>query len=92
MDDAAKLAHDLTKDEGAKRENFKDIRSHLMQDLSQKQIFKGAMGILIALGFLFFCTLCAYTVHPKDGAELIDVCKTVFPPIVMLILVFYFGK
>jgi hypothetical protein len=80
-------------DQAAIHENLKYFNSHeFSNDLTPKQIFKGAKQILFGLAVLYLLSLIDFAWHPLNGNELLDICKTTFPTIITLILAFYFGK
>lgn len=51
---------------------------------------KFAREILFALGFLFLAGMTAKVFY--EDTEVFDACKTVLPPIVTLIIGYYFGE
>jgi hypothetical protein len=46
--------------------------------------------ILIGLALLFALTEIIYMFNPDQGTVLLEICKTVFPPLATLIIAFYF--
>lgn len=46
--------------------------------------------ILFGLAVLFVITECLYIFSPANGSILLEICKTVFPPLATLIIAFYF--
>lgn len=59
-------------------------------NISEKDKFRTARQILFGLSILYVITIIAYIIRPENGAKLLDVCNTTFPPIATLILVAYF--
>ena len=51
-----------------------------------------AKWVLLANSILFFFSGLAMLVNPEHGAAIFDACKTILPPIVTLILGYYFGE
>jgi len=46
--------------------------------------------ILLGLAILFIITECLYIFSPAHGKPLLEICKTVLPPLATLIIAFYF--
>ncbi len=46
--------------------------------------------ILCGLGFIYIFTVFAFLLHPESGNTLLEICKTVLPPLATLIIAFYF--
>lgn len=46
--------------------------------------------ILFGIGFIYVITVAAFLIHPEQGSALIEICKTVLPPLATLIIAFYF--
>lgn len=54
-----------------------------------------AAAVLVGIGFVFFEGMILYYFgdpNNQNGKEIFDTCKTVIPPIVTLILGYYFGS
>jgi hypothetical protein len=49
-----------------------------------------AKQILAGIAILFIITIGAYLLKPQQGTVLLEICKTVFPPLATLIIAFYF--
>lgn len=58
--------------------------------ISEKDRFRAAKQILLGISILFTINIFAYLFNPKDGKELLEICKTIFPPLATLIIAFYF--
>jgi hypothetical protein len=61
-----------------------------MGDISQQDRLLVAKQVLFGLAILFIITVIAYLIRPAEGQVLLEICKTVFPPLATLIIAFYF--
>lgn len=59
-------------------------------NITEKEKFLIAKHILSGLALLYIVTLISYLIHPSNGIILVDICKTTFPPLATMILVYYF--
>lgn len=62
------------------------------QGITPKDRLLLAKWILLAAVILFFLSGLAFLLSPEHGAVIFDACKTILPPIVTLILGYYFGE
>lgn len=46
--------------------------------------------ILLGIGVIYLTTVLAYLIRPDTGDALLEICKTVLPPLATLIIAFYF--
>ena len=60
--------------------------------VTEKEKFLAAKQILIGLAILYIITMMAALWKPSNSTELLDICKTIFPPLATLILANYFSK
>lgn len=60
--------------------------------ITEKDKLLAGKQILLGLAILFGLTVFAYMVEPEQGAVLLEICKTVFPPLATLIIAFYFKE
>jgi hypothetical protein len=58
--------------------------------ITEHERLVAAKQILLGLAILFIITVIAYLYSPEDGNVLLEICKTVFPPLATLIIAFYF--
>lgn len=58
--------------------------------ITEKDKFHAAKQILLGLAILYILTLGASIIHPEESERLLEICKTIFPPLVTLILAEYF--
>lgn len=49
-----------------------------------------AKQILFGIGFIYIFTVLAFLACPENGNILLEICKTVLPPLATLIIAFYF--
>ena len=69
------------------------VASHInIGRITEKDKFLAAKQILFGLAILYILTILAYLFRPLQGAKLIDICTTTFPPLATLILVAYFRE
>lgn len=61
-------------------------------NISEKEKFAAAKQILLGIALLYIFTVLAYLWKPVEGAKLIDICTTAFPPLATLLLVYYFRQ
>jgi Na+/H+ antiporter NhaA len=61
------------------------------QDLDPKQLHFAA-AILTGLGLIFSLSMAMLVWGGERGKEVFDACKTAIPPIVTLVLGYYFGR
>lgn len=81
----------LTEIYKVKQFDSKDIEKPInIGRISERDKFLAAKQILLGLAVLYVLTLIAYLFKPIQGARLIDICTTTFPPLATLILVAYF--
>lgn len=70
------------------------FNTHAMESplgrITEKDKFLAAKQILLGLAILYLLTLSVYLIRPIDAV--LDICTTVFPPLVTLILAFYFRE
>jgi hypothetical protein len=62
-----------------------------VQDLDPKQLHFAA-AILTGLGLIFSLSMAMHVWGGGLGKEVFDACKTTIPPIVTLVLGYYFGR
>lgn len=60
--------------------------------ITEREKFQAAKQILLGLAILYILTLLGAVVRPELSNTLLDMSKTIFPPIVTLILVKYFQE
>lgn len=60
--------------------------------ITEKEKFSAAKQILLGLAILYVLTIFAAMIRPLMAAVLLDISKTIFPPIATLILVKYFQE
>jgi hypothetical protein len=48
--------------------------------------------ILCGLAFIYIFTVFAFLISPGNGNTLLEICKTVLPPLATLIIAFYFKE
>lgn len=83
-----KLLDDFYK---VKQFDTQDYQSGLnVGSITEKEKFIAAKQILLGLAVLYILTVVAYLCRPIQGAKLLDICTTTFPPLATLILVAYF--
>lgn len=58
--------------------------------VSPTEILITAKQILLGIAIVFFSCLAMYAIIPVQGAVLLEICKTVLPPLATLIIAFYF--
>ena len=58
--------------------------------VTEREKLTAAKQILTGLAVLFAMTIVAYLIQPTQGVILLEICKTVFPPLATLIIAFYF--
>lgn len=58
--------------------------------ISEKDKFHAAKQILLGLAILYVITMLASFWKPDSATELLDICKTIYPPLATLILACYF--
>lgn len=71
-------------------------RSETARDYERRRLYFAAV-VLIGLGFIFIIAMSMYYFAPDAqlagvGKEIFTTCVTVIPPIVTLVLGYYFGK
>lgn len=49
-----------------------------------------AKQILCGIAFIYIFTVFAFLIYPESGNILLEICKTVLPPLATLIIAFYF--
>ncbi|HSW69112.1 MAG TPA: hypothetical protein VLI69_02985 [Gammaproteobacteria bacterium] len=49
-----------------------------------------AKQILCGIAFIYIFTVFAFLIYPASGGVLLEICKTVLPPLATLIIAFYF--
>lgn len=87
---AEKILDDLYK---VKSFDSQHIESQInIGKITEKDKFVAAKQILLGLAVLYVLTVLAYLYKPIEGAKLLDICTTTFPPLATLILVAYFRE
>ncbi len=62
------------------------------QGVTPKDRLALAKWVLLVTAVIFFFSGMAVLINPAQGAAIFDACKTILPPIVTLILGYYFGE
>lgn len=73
-----------------KKETIIDNQENKLGVITEQDRLYAAKQILCGLAVLFALTMLAYLVSPQQGVILLEICKTVFPPLATLIIAFYF--
>lgn len=60
--------------------------------LTPTQVLTAAKQFLLGIAFLFIFTIWVAIHYPEQSASLLDICKTIFPPLATLIIAFYFKE
>jgi hypothetical protein len=60
--------------------------------ITEKEKLIAAKQILFGIAILYVITLLIFLFHPEQGNKLLDICTSIFPPLVTLILVSYFRE
>lgn len=58
--------------------------------ITEQDKLLAAKQILLGLAFVYIFTVFAFLTHPQTGDVLLEICKTVLPPLATLIIAFYF--
>jgi hypothetical protein len=58
--------------------------------ITEQDKLLAAKQILCGIGFIYIFTIFAFLTHPENGNILLEICKTVLPPLATLIIAFYF--
>ena len=70
-------------------------RQDTTRDYERRRLYFAAV-VLIGLGFIFVIAMSMYYFAPYDqrevGKEIFTTCVTVIPPVITLVLGYYFGK
>ena len=60
--------------------------------ITEKDKLIAAKQILFGIAVLYMLTLLVYVFNPVGADKLLNICTTIFPPLVTLILVSYFRE
>lgn len=58
--------------------------------ITPKEKFIAAKQILVGIALLYLLTMGAALYKPSNSTELLDICKTIYPPLATLIIACYF--
>ena len=58
--------------------------------ITEQDKLLAAKQILFGIAFIYFITVVAFLFSPANGSILLEICKTVLPPLATLIIAFYF--
>lgn len=58
--------------------------------ITERDKFHTAKQILLGVSILYVINILAFLIKPTEGTVLLEISRTVFPPIATLILAFYF--
>lgn len=82
-------------DEFYKKKEFQTVaveNTFTMGAITEREKFRAAKQILLGLAILYVITLLISIMRPEMATQLLDMSKTMFPPIATLILVKYFQE
>lgn len=58
--------------------------------ITEQDKLLAAKQILCGIGMIYLFTVFAFLSNPESGNVLLEICKTVLPPLATLIIAFYF--